>query len=53
VSQTEAIVLAVVGLFYLAALLAFVLALIRGDPRPVWRRLRVGVFVEREPRDDA
>ena len=48
----EVISLVFLGLFYFVALLLFVHALLKSAPRPLWRHLRLGVFVERTSTDD-
>jgi hypothetical protein len=47
VTPGEVISLVFLGLFYFVALLLFVRALLKNAPRPLWRHLRLGVFVER------
>jgi hypothetical protein len=47
VTDTETITLAVIGFFLVLALLAFARAILRRSG-PAYRRLRVGVFVERD-----
>lgn len=50
-SDATLVTVAVAGLFAFLALVAFARVLIRRDG-PGWRRLRVGVFVERDPPDE-
>ena len=55
ITQTEAITFGVLGFFYLAALLLFILALWRGKIRPLRALYRMGIFIERrngEEEDD-
>jgi hypothetical protein len=53
VSQAEAITWSVIGFFALIALLVFLRALLRREPTPPrWLRYRIGVFLERDPKDD-
>lgn len=54
ITQAEAILWPVIGLFYLVALLGFLRVLIRGDMAPVrWGGVRFGLFLERKPNIDA
>jgi len=51
-TQTEIVVWSVLAFVYLCLLLAFVKTLLRG-PQPIhWRMYRIGLFVDREPRND-
>lgn len=51
-SDPIAITVSIVGLIALLALLMLVRVLLRREPTPPsWRRYRLGLFVEREPKD--
>jgi len=53
ITQTEAVIWSVLGVIYLALLLRFILALLKGGPKPInWRRYAVGVFIEKRGEGD-
>ena len=45
------IILILAGFFALLAMLTFMRLLLRREP-PTWKRLRLGVFVERDPDEE-
>jgi hypothetical protein len=53
VSDADIITLSIGGVVVVLALLALLRVLMRKEPSPPrWLRFRVGMFVERDPRDD-
>jgi hypothetical protein len=50
-SESSTITFSVVGLVIALAIIALLRILIRKET-PVWRRIRIGFFVERDPREN-
>lgn len=52
-NTAQIVTVAVAGAVVVLAAFALLRALLRREPRPPsWRRYRVGVFLERDPKDD-